>query len=170
GTTHGDTHVLGQLGAGDNLIHLVGKTPEIFTARRNIYVDDAAELVVVHLRRGIDHLHIRHGIEVGGVQVARSMQGYLLEVCYGVDLGFRILHREHVVVPILRIDPVAGSDYAIRGQGSDNVVHCFLGGHPHTSSHFAVDIELNTRIIEVLRNEHVARATEPTHLLSDLGR
>ena len=125
---------------------------------------------MVHLGRGVDHFHIRHRIEVGRVHVARGMQGDLLEVRYGVDLGLRILHREHVVIPILRIDPVAGSDHAVRGQRRDHVVDGFLGRHSHASSHFAVDVELNAGIVEVLRNEHVAHATEPAHLASDLGR
>ena len=160
----------GQLGIGDHFINLAGQTSQVFAGRRNINVDHAAKLIMVNLGRSVDHLHIRHCVEVGGIQIAACMQRDLLEISDGVDLGLRVLHREHVVVAVLGIDPITGRDHAVRGQRRNHVVYRFLGRHPHPASHFAVDIELNARIVEVLRNQYVAHATELAHLRGDFGR
>ena len=150
--------------SADHFVNLAGQAPKILAGRRNINIDDAAKLIMVNLGRSVDHLHVRHRIEIGGVLVARGMQRDLLEIRDGVDLGLRVLHREHVVVAVLGIDPVAGSDHAVRGQRGDHVVYRFLRRHPHAPGHFAVDIELNARIVEVLRNKHVADAVKLAHL------
>ena len=98
------------------------------------------------------------------------MQWNLLEIGHGVDLGLGVLHRQHVVISVLGIDPVAGSDHAVRGQRGDHIVDRFLRRHSHAPGHFAIDIELNAGIVEVLRNKYIADAMKPANFGGDLGR
>ena len=89
------------------------------------------------------------------------------EIGQGLDLALRILHGQHVVVAGLRIDPEAGRDHLIGGQRGDDVVDHFALVEAQLAGAHAVDIELQRRIVDVLRNEDVRHARNACESCAD---
>ena len=95
----------------------------------------------------------RHGAEVG-------------QVFHDV---FRILDGEQIIVAALGIDPIARRDHPVGGQRGDEAVHHFLCAQAQFAGALAVNVNLQRRIIHVLRHQHVADARQGARLLGDLG-
>jgi hypothetical protein len=84
-----------ELGVVDDLLHFAGERAQVFALGRDIHVDLAEELVVVHLRRRVDHLDVGHVLQHGGAAVVLGVQRDLLEILHGhrVELMSVVLHR-----------------------------------------------------------------------------
>jgi hypothetical protein len=102
--------------------------------------------------------------------LVRSAQRNALEIRKRLYLVFRILNGEHVVVPGLGVDPKARLDHAIRGQGGDHVIDDFLLAKAHLAGAHAVDVELQGRVIDVLRRKHVGNAGDIANLRGERER
>ena len=113
---------------------------------------------MVDLRRRVDCLDIGDILQRGGVAVVLGMQRNLLEIFHGhrAQLLVGVLHGEKVVVAAVRIDPVAGGDHAVRSERRNHVVYDVCRRQAKTGSHLTPYVELNTWIVEVLRNQHIA--------------
>ena len=70
-------------------------------------------------------------------------------------LVFGILNRQHVVVAVLGIDPVARRDHLVRSERGDHVADHFALIESELAGARAVHIEPQRRIVDVLRNENI---------------
>ena len=84
-----------------------------------------------------------------------------------LDLIFGILHGEHVGIPAFRIDPVVWRDHAVGSERGDDVVDDLFLRKAEQSGLFAVDVQFQSRIIDVLRNEDVADGFQRAHRLGN---
>ena len=80
----------------------------------------------------------------------------------------RILDRHHVVVAALRIDPVAGRDHAVGGHGGNHVVHHVLCGETDQAGLLAVDVQLDSWVVQILRNVDAAHIGHRFDLLGEI--
>jgi hypothetical protein len=78
-----------------------------------------------------------------------------------------ILDSYHVVVAGLRVDPVAGGDHAIGGHGGNHVLHHVLGGESDQAGLFTVDIQGNSRIVQILGDVNAAHIRHRFDLLGE---
>src|SRR5208283_4195179 len=156
----------------DELVHFAGKRPQILAFRRNIHVDHAEELVVVHLGGSVDHLDVGHVFQHGGIAVIGCMQWDLFEVFQGhrTDLLIGVLHGKEIVISVLGIDPVTGSNHAVGGKSGYHVVHHIAGCEPEACRHFTAHVELKAGIVKILRNQHIADVIHRSQLPGHLAR
>ena len=94
------------------------------------------------------------------IQAIRRPKRDLLEVGHRLDLRLRVLDRQHVAVARLWIDPETRRDHAVRRESSDHVVDDVSRRNPQKASLYAVDIQFQSWIVEVLRNENIVDRTE----------
>ena len=69
---------------------------------------------------------------------------------------FRILHCQQIVIATFGIDPVAGGNHPVRGQGGDDVIDHFFLAESDQTGPLAVDIDAQRWIVNILRNQNVA--------------
>src|ERR1700733_6438698 len=81
-----------------------------------------------------------------------------------VDESVRVLHRDHVVVAGLGIDPVARRYLAVRGHGSDDIVDDVLCRKADQAGPLTIDVECNTGILKVLRDIEIAHVGHSLYL------
>src|ERR1700731_4801938 len=62
------------------------------------------------------------------------------------------------------IDPVTGGDHAIGRECSNHVIDDFVRREAESPSHFPVNVKLDARIVQVLRNENVAHTSNASNL------
>ena len=98
-----------------------------------------------------------------------AAQGNVLEVLHRhvVEKAVCILDSHHVVVAGLWIDPVTGGDHAIGGHGGNHVLHHILGGEADQAGLFTVDIQGNSRIVQILGNVNAAHIWHRFDLLGE---
>ena len=142
------------------------KRSQVLAFGGNIDVDHAEELVVIDLGWRVDHLDVGHVFQHGRIGVVGSVQRNLLEVLHGhrANLLIGVLHGEEVVVAVVRIDPVTGSDHAVGGERGDHVVYHIAGSQPQPRRHLTSHVELQAGIIQVLRNQHIAHVVHGSQL------
>src|ERR1700741_2158482 len=169
---HPHPRVLRQRQPFQYLIHLPAHPAEVFALRHHVHINHPPDLIVVHLRRCVDRLDLRYRLQRRILRRCRRPQRYVPKVRHRhrIDLLVEILHRQHVVVPALRIDPVARRDHPIRRQRRDHVVHYVFRRQPQQTRLLAIDVQLQPRIIDVLRDQHVAHPLRPLQLQRDLPR
>ena len=102
---------------------------------------------------------------------ALTSQGNILKVLHRhvVEGVVVVLHSDHVVVAGFRVDPVAGCNHAVRGERGDDVVHDFLLRQPHHAGSFPVDIQGQTRVIQILRNINFIDVCDLTDLVLQIA-
>ena len=98
---------------------------EILRRRSDVDVDDAPELVVIHLGRRLERRDVATTSSVRRLSVRAGMERNGAQIAQVLNVAFGILHGQHVVVAALRIDPVARRDHAVGRQRGDDVVDDF---------------------------------------------
>jgi len=68
-----------------------------------------------------------------------------------------ILHVQEVVVVVLWIDPDVWRHHLIRSERSNDVLYDFLLGQAKLTGASAVDVELQCRIVEILRDVSIRK-------------
>src|SRR5271154_7016220 len=98
------------------------------------------------------------------------MQRDALEIADGLNFLFFVLDGEHVIVSRFRIDPETWRNHAVGSERGDHVVHHFFGRKSRHAGSFAIDIEFESRIVEILRNQNAADAAQLAHLRGNIAR
>ena len=80
---------------------------------------------------------------------------------------FGVLDGEEVVVAAFGVHPVAGRDHHVRSQGGDDVAHHLLFAQPQFAGAEPVNVQLQRRVIHVLRHQHVAHPRQGARLPGD---
>ena len=141
--------------ASDDPVDAGGDRAQILAQRPHVDVDHPAQLVMVHLRGRLKLSDAAHRIQARGIREVRSPQRNRFQVRQAADLPLGILHRQHVVVAGLGIDPKAGRDHLVRRQRGNHVVHHFALVQAQFAGSHAVHVELQSRVVDILRDEHV---------------
>src|SRR6266478_473880 len=114
-----------------------------------------------------DGLHVHYRVQVGWLQNPGATKWDLLQVGDGTYLIFGILHGQKIGVAAFRVDPVVGGDHAVGGQRRDYIIDHLPLRQSQLTGFLAVDVELECRIVHVLRDKHVTHAWEKTRLRGD---
>ena len=133
---------VGDLGGVEDLVDGGGDAAEVLLLRSDVDVHAAADLGVVELGGGVELLDGRDHVEAGGTGDVVAVERDRLEVVDGLDLAFLVHDAEEVVVAAVGIDPDAGGDHDVRGEGGDDVGDDLLLGHAEFAGAGAVDREL----------------------------
>src|SRR5689334_16574107 len=163
-----DADAFRELGFFDAVVDLTGDRAEVFGFRGNVNVHDAEQLIVIHFRWRRNGLYFHDAVEEGRLGAFYAAQRNLLEVGDGFDGIFGILHGQHVGIAALGIDPIIRSNHAVGSERGDDIVHDFLLGEAQEAGFFAVHVEFERRVIDVLRNEHVIHIFELAHGLGEV--
>src|ERR1017187_10504047 len=154
----GYVQTFGHLGIGDDAVDGGGDLPEILVERADIDIGGAAQLVVIHLGGRQNAGDVADSVEAGGCRSAGPTQGDGAQIGQVLHLALGILHGQHIVVAALGIDPVAGRDHTVGGEGGDDVVYYFALIQPQFAGSGAVDIEAQRGVVDVLRSVDVSHA------------
>src|ERR1017187_6103342 len=149
---------LGLLGIGDDAVDGVGDFAEILIERADIDIGSAAQRVVIHFSGRLNAGDVANGVEAGGCRSAGPTQGDGAQIVQVLHLALGILRGQHIVVAALGIDPVAGRDHTVGGEGGDDVIHYFALIQPQFAGSGAVDIEAQRGVVDVLRSVDVSHA------------
>src|SRR5208337_1149189 len=155
---HYQADAFGEAGSGHDPAYRIGHTTQVFTGRGHVDVDHSLDLIVVHFRGGFEVRHLDHLVEIRRLFRGRRTDGNTFQGEHTVDIAFRILDGEEVVVASTRVDPVARCDHLVGGQRGDDVVHDFLLVEAQFPCTYPVDLELKGRVIDVLWNVDIAHA------------
>jgi hypothetical protein len=98
---------------GYDPIDTLREPAQVLSRRRYIDINDAAQLIVIYLRRRIDLLHASDRTQVGRLCSVAGTHRNLFKVGERLNLRFRKLHRQKVVVARLRIDIVTRRNHAV---------------------------------------------------------
>src|ERR1700722_1184929 len=88
----------------------------------------------------------------------------------GLDLIFRVLHGDKVIVSVLWIDPVARGDHHVRSECGDQVVDHFLRSEAELRGAIAIHVYLKSGIIHVLRDVDIGYAFRSPDLAGQILR
>jgi len=178
-------------------VDLLADALQRFAARSHVNVNDAPDLGVVDFSGRIDLADIRnraqcyvavrvtaahqcrrygaclprvlHGPEAGRTL---SVQRDVLEILHGhvADPMIRVLHGDEVVVATVGVNPEAGRYHAAGGERGDHIVDDFLRTQAHHAGSLSIDIQLQTRIVNALRNVDIAYVGHSVNLGGQRGR
>ena len=90
GAAHFESRIMFGLGVGNHLIDALAKPFQCLASGRDVNIDDASDLIMVHLRRRVDHLYVGHGAERRVARVDRpgaSKQRHVGRACAHVGRG-----------------------------------------------------------------------------------
>ena len=122
---------------------------------------------MIDLGRSLDSLdaadHVQAGRAATDAGPRSGMERRSIDV---LDLVLGILHGQIVRIAVARIDPEAGRDHLVRSQRGDDVLHHFPLAQAELARAHAVDVQLQSGIIEILRDEDVGHAAD----FADLAR
>ncbi len=124
---------------------------------------------MIHLGWGLDVPQRAHRIELRRPLRQTSAQRNGRQVGEAANEVLRVLHGEQVIVAALGIHPIARSDYLVRCQRRDDVAHHLFLVQPKLAGPYAVDIELERRVVDVLRDEHVTHIGQAVCPARQLG-
>ena len=157
---HRDAHAARPLHVLENVVDLTADGVQRRRAWLHVDVDDAPQCVVVHLGGRVDRFREDHGAQrrVACLPLAAKRNVFELLHVHVLDLVGGVLHGEHVVVAGVGVDPVAGRDDAVRGERSDDVVDHILRREPDERRAFAINVQPQAGILQVLRNVDIADA------------
>src|SRR5262249_59236129 len=85
-------------------------------------------------------------------------QGDGLQIGEIFYLRLRVLNGQHIIIAGLRIDPEAGRDHLVRSEGRDHVVDHLPLVKSELARPDAVHVELQSRVVDILRYKHVGYA------------
>ena len=129
----------------DDLVDLLTNSGQVFRLRHDIDIEDPPKLIVVDLGGRVDRFDRSDCFERSGVLAIIGTQRDLLKVVQRLYLALRILHREHVVVSRLWVDPIARGDHAVRGHGGDYAVDDGFWRKALKARLLAIDIQCQAR-------------------------
>jgi len=133
-------HSFGQLCFLDDAFDLAGNFAQILILGRNVDVDNAKQLVMVHLGWRRNSADLDHRIQIRRLGALSPAQRNLLQIHHCLHLVLGILHGEHVRIAALGIDPIIGGNHPVGGQRGDDVVHDFLLREAQQAGFLAVDV------------------------------
>ena len=168
-TAEGDRDARGHLCVGGKIVNCAGNAAEVFAEGLHVDIDYAPQLVVIHFGGRLDARDARDGVEASGISHARAAYRNGAQVVEITDLGFRILHGQHVVVAGLGIDPETGRDHGVGSERGDDVADHFLLREAEFGGAGAVDVKLQSRVVDILRHVDVADAGNPANLAGQVG-
>src|SRR6266481_578360 len=163
-------NALGKAGLLEDVLDLGGDAAEVLGLRRNVDVDYAEQLVMIHLGGGRNGSQLDDGVEESRLYALHAPQRDLLEVDHALDLILGILHGQHVGIPVFRIDPIVGCDHAVGSESGDHVVYDFFLRKAEEAGLLSVHVQLQRGVINVLRNEDVAYGLQRAHRLGNFLR
>ena len=149
----------------DASIHLA----QVFTRGRHIDIHRALDLVMVHLGRRRNAGDADDRIQAGGLFEVRRPEGHAAKIGQILHVALPILDGQQVIVPALGINPIARGNHAVGGQRRDQAVGDLLGAEPQLAGALAINVNLQSRVIHILRDQHVADPGQGAHLAGDLA-
>src|ERR1700733_3590329 len=127
-SAHRENGSMRRMHACDNLVYVVADCREALCLWHHVDIEYTSKLIMIDFGGSVDGLDGCDRFEWSSHLAVGRSQRDLLEVVEGLNLSLRILDREHVVVPGLRINPVTRSDHAIRRHGCDDAIDNRLWG------------------------------------------
>ena len=125
---------------------------------------------MIHLGGAFDTLDAADHIETRGLGRSGSAQRNGAQIDQVLHLFLGILNSQVVGIAVARIDPQAGGDHLVRSQRGDDVGDNFFLTEPEFARPHAVDVELQRRLIEILRDEYVGHAVDLPDLAREIER
>src|ERR1017187_625402 len=107
---------------------------------------------MVNFSRSVETRDLADGVKKRGELRVRRTKRDVSEILQAANILFWILYRQHVIVSGLGVNPVTGSDHSVGGECGDDVVHYFPLIQPKFARAQPIHIELEGRIIKILRN------------------
>ena len=124
---------------------------------------------MVHLRGRRNAGDADDRIQAGGLFEVRRPEGQAAQIGEALHVALTILDGQEVIVAALGINPVARGNHAVGGQRRDQAVRDLLGAQPQLAGALAVNLDLQGRVIHILRYQHVAHPGQGAHLPGDLA-
>src|ERR1700728_5412116 len=156
------------LSRSDILVYILADRGKVFGSRHHIDIEDPPELGLMEFILSDDRPDRRDCFQRSRGFAVRRSQRDLFEVIQRLYLCLRILTCEHIVVAGLRIDPVAGGDHSVRSHRRDDTIDDGLRGQAFEACLLAIDVEGETWVVDVLRDQNITYTTESSHLLRKL--
>src|SRR5438270_13807971 len=169
GTAKLDTDSRRKRSCADIVIDFVGDRAQILGFGGNVDIHDPEELIVVDFGGGRNGFHFDDGVKESGLRTFHAPQRNLLEVRYGFDGVFGILHGEQVGIAAPGINPIIRCDHAVGSERGDDVVDDFFLGEAKEAGFFTIDVEFEGGVVDVLGNENVVDVFDLAYGLGKLG-
>src|SRR6266704_3799831 len=83
------------------------------------------------------------------------------------DTPFGILSGQKIIVTGGGIDPITGRNHLVGGQSRDDVLYDFSLIETQLAGMSAIDVELKSRIVEILRREYVTHSRQAPDLAGE---
>ena len=183
-------HVAGNFFLGENVADRAGHPPQIFSARSDINIDCALNLIMIDFGRSQNLLHVDNILEHGGrafaaharpgsmararlrragwaavhsfaaAKIAQRNLSQVHHVVNGALAVLEVLHGEVVIVAAFAIDPIVGRDHIVGIQRGDDVIDYIFLRQPQFARVYAIHIEPQRGIVHILRNVDLPNAVQ----------